>query len=74
MSYMKDDPLKTKEYRTTEDIMKEKEQMQVTDKHKKQFLFNIETEEGEVENHTPSQIEGEGEDVQYGVPDNFEGQ
>ena len=54
--------------------MKEKEQIQVTDKHKKQFLFDIETEEGEVENHTPSQIHEEGEDVQYGVPDNFEGQ
>lgn len=47
----------------------------MTDKHKKQFLFNIETEEGGEENQTPSQIRDEGdEDVQYGVPDHFEGQ
>lgn len=50
--------------------------MQVTDKHKKQFQFNVETEEGADDKYSPSRIrdEDEDEDEQYGVPDRYEGQ
>ena len=48
--------------------------MQVTEKHKKQFQFNVETEEGDKYSASRIKDEEDDDDEEYGVPDRYEGQ